>query len=40
MAGLQGVGKTTQCGKLANSLTKANKKVSCMQVHVSREGMT
>ena len=30
MAGLQGVGKTTQCGKLANSLTKANKKVSCL----------
>ena len=27
MAGLQGVGKTTQCGKLANTLTKGNKKV-------------
>ena len=27
MAGLQGVGKTTQCGKLAQLLTKANKKV-------------
>jgi signal recognition particle subunit SRP54 len=28
MAGLQGVGKTTQCGKLANLLKKDNKQVS------------
>ena len=32
MAGLQGVGKTTACGKLALALQKRNKKVpSCMQ---------
>ena len=31
MAGLQGVGKTTQCGKLATLLTKANKKVRSQQ---------
>ncbi len=29
MAGLQGVGKTTACGKLALALQKRNKKVSC-----------
>ena len=32
MAGLQGVGKTTACGKLALALQKRNKKVpSCVQ---------
>ena len=38
MAGLQGVGKTTVCGKLALALTKQSKKVQLMAHHVPLRG--
>ena len=38
MAGLQGVGKTTACGKLANLLKKQNRKVLLVATDVYRYG--
>lgn len=36
MAGLQGVGKTTACGKLANHLKKQNRKVLLVATDIYR----